>query len=177
MTLTFEWHQEKAINNLKKHHVSFEEAKTIFNDPYAITLFDAQHSQEENRYIDIGYSSQERLLVVVYSEQNSHIRIISSRNVTQGFMNKNTDNLENIDILPEYDFSQGVRGKHYQAYRQGHTVKIHELDGSITMQHFKLEEGAVILESDVQKYFPDSKSVNDALRFLINARNFVKLTS
>jgi len=54
-------------------------------------------------------------------------------------MNKMKDNLENSDMLPEYDFSGGVRGKHYQAYRQGHTVKIHQSDGSVTIQHFKLE--------------------------------------
>jgi len=82
-------------------------------------------------------------------------------------MNKIKDNLENSDILPEYDFRGGVRGKHYQAYRQGHTVKIHQSDGSFTIQHFKLEDGAVMLEPDVQEYFPDSKTVNNALRSLI----------
>lgn len=71
------------------------------------------------------------------------------------------------EMLPEYDFREGVRGKHAQAYRQGHTVKIHQSDGTITVQHFTLAEGAVMLEPDVQEYFPDSKSVNHALRTLI----------
>jgi hypothetical protein len=75
--------------------------------------------------------------------------------------------LEEDDMRPEYDFSQGVRGKHYRAYREGHTVKIHQADGSVTVQHFTLEEGAVMLEPDVQAYFPDSDSVNKALRGLI----------
>jgi len=83
MKLTFEWHKEKAIENIKKHQVSFDEAKTIFNDPHSITLFDSQHSIDENRYIDIGYSSKGRLLVVVYTELDSNIRIISSRKATQ----------------------------------------------------------------------------------------------
>ena len=73
------------------------------------------------------------------------------------------------DILPEYDFTgkKGVRGKYYQAYRQGHTVKIHEEDGTVTVHYFTLEDGAVLLESDVRKYFSDSESVNNALRGLI----------
>lgn len=76
---------------------------------------------------------------------------------------------EQDDMLPEYDFTgmKGVRGKYYKAYRRGHRVKIHKADGTISVQYFKLEEGAVMLEPDVRKYFPDSKSVNKALRSLI----------
>ncbi len=75
---------------------------------------------------------------------------------------------KNIDeMLPEYDFSQGVRGKHYQAYRKGHSVTIHKTDGSTIVQNFKLEDGAVVLEPDVQAYFPNSVAVNSALRCLI----------
>lgn len=70
-------------------------------------------------------------------------------------------------MLPEYDFSQGVRGKHYQAYRKGHSVTIHKTDGSTIVQNFKLEDGAVVLEPDVRAYFPNSKAVNKALRCLI----------
>jgi len=73
------------------------------------------------------------------------------------------------DMLPEYDFSgkKGVRGKYYQAYRQGHTVRVIQEDGSATSQYFTLEDGAVLLAPDVRKYFPDSDSVNQALRGLI----------
>jgi hypothetical protein len=73
------------------------------------------------------------------------------------------------EMLAEYDFSgkEGVRGKYYRAYQQGHTVKIHEKDGSINIQYFTLEEGAVLLDPDVRAYFPDSESVNRALRGLI----------
>lgn len=72
-------------------------------------------------------------------------------------------------MLPEYDFSgqQGVRGKYYAAYQQGHTVRITEADGSVTTQYFTLEDGAVLLAPDVREYFPDSESVNQALRGLI----------
>jgi hypothetical protein len=78
--------------------------------------------------------------------------------------------LEHDDMRAEYDFANmtgGVRGKYYKAYRAGHTVKIHKADGSTVVQHFKLEKGAVMLESDVRKYFPDSEAVNNALRCLI----------
>jgi hypothetical protein len=71
------------------------------------------------------------------------------------------------DMLPEYDFRAGVRGKHARALEQGYTVKVHRLDGTTTVQQFNLPEGAVMLEPDVQKYFPDSESVNHALRALI----------
>jgi len=74
---------------------------------------------------------------------------------------------ENNEMLPEYDFRSGVRGKHYEAYRRGHTVTIHKTDGTTEVRHFKLEEGAVMLEPDVRAYFPDSETVNKALRGLI----------
>jgi hypothetical protein len=80
-------------------------------------------------------------------------------------MSKRSENGE--ELRPEYDFSKGVRGKHYQAYREGHTVTIHKKDGTTIIQEFKLEENAVVLEPDVREYFPDSESVNNALRSLI----------
>jgi hypothetical protein len=71
------------------------------------------------------------------------------------------------EMLPEYDFSGGVRGKHARQYQHGHTVKIHKKDGTTVVQHFKLEEGAVILAPDVREYFSDSDTVNRVLRALI----------
>jgi len=78
---------------------------------------------------------------------------------------------ENEDpMLPEYDFknmSGGVRGKYYKAYREGHAVKIHREDGHTDIRHFTLEDGAVMIEPDVKEFFPNSESVNRALRCLI----------
>ena len=74
------------------------------------------------------------------------------------------------DMRSEYDFSSmkgAVRGKYYKAYRAGHKVVIHHEDGTVSVQYFKLEEGAVMLEPDVRKYFSNSESVNKALRSLI----------
>lgn len=67
----------------------------------------------------------------------------------------------------EYDFSKGVRGKHYKAYRQGHTVTIHNEDGSVSVQYFTEKDGSVMLDPDIRIHFPDSESVNRALRCLI----------
>jgi len=73
------------------------------------------------------------------------------------------------DMLPEYDFTgrQGARGKYQRAYQQGHTVRVYQEDGSVTVQYFTLEDGAVMLEPEIKQYFPDSESVNKALRSLI----------
>jgi hypothetical protein len=74
------------------------------------------------------------------------------------------------DMKSEYDFFNmkgGVRGKYYKNYRVGHKVEIHREDGTTSVQYFKLEDGAVMLEPDVRKYFPNSESVNKALRSLI----------
>jgi len=71
---------------------------------------------------------------------------------------------------PEYDFSgkTGVRGKYYQALRQGYTIKIEREDGTTLVQHIVRPEGTVTLDPDVQEYFQDSESVNQALRMLIS---------
>jgi hypothetical protein len=75
--------------------------------------------------------------------------------------------LKNDDLLPEYDFTGGIRGKHHKAYREGHTVEVHRADGTTDIHYFTLEDGAVMLEPDVRQYFPDSDAVNKALRALI----------
>jgi len=82
MALTFEWDEEKSKRNVRKHDVTFEEAKTVFNDPFAITIADPDHSAEEERYLDIGLSVKERVLVVWYTEWEENIRIIGCRRAT-----------------------------------------------------------------------------------------------
>ncbi|GMV93386.1 MAG: hypothetical protein AMXMBFR82_31640 [Candidatus Hydrogenedentota bacterium] len=72
------------------------------------------------------------------------------------------------EMKAEYDFSKGVRGKHYRAYRSGHTVRIAKADGSIEEHHFTLEDGAVMLDPDLREQFPDSDAVNKALRSLVS---------
>lgn len=67
----------------------------------------------------------------------------------------------------EYDFSQGVRGKHYRPYREGHAVRIRKADGRVEERYFTLADGAVMLDPDLRPQFPDSESVNRALRTLV----------
>ena len=83
MSLTFEWDEKKADDNLRKHGVSFDEAKTVFNDPFSVTIHDPDHSRDEQTYIDIGLSSKGRLIVVSYTERGEKIRIINSREATK----------------------------------------------------------------------------------------------
>ncbi|NET55521.1 MAG: BrnT family toxin [Symploca sp. SIO2E6] len=82
MALQFEWDTNKATVNYQKHGISFDEAKTVFNDPFSITIADSEHSLDEDRYIDIGLSARGKVLVVVYTERKSIIRIISCRSAT-----------------------------------------------------------------------------------------------
>ena len=82
MNLNFEWDEQKASANLKKHKVSFDEATTVFNDPFSITIPNPDHSAHEQRYIDIGSSDKGRILVVVYTQRGPNIRVISCRKAT-----------------------------------------------------------------------------------------------
>jgi len=82
MKLSFEWHEEKAKENFKKHKISFEEAKTVFNDPFLMTYPDPDHSENERRYVNIGSSSKRRVLIVIHTERKTNIRIISCRKAT-----------------------------------------------------------------------------------------------
>ena len=82
MGLTFEWDSTKATTNLHKHHVAFEEAATVFEDWLSITVLDPDHSETEERYITVGMSKRGRLLLVAHTERQTHIRIISARQLT-----------------------------------------------------------------------------------------------
>jgi hypothetical protein len=74
---------------------------------------------------------------------------------------------DDSEMREEYDFSKGVRGRHCKAYRDGHTVTIRNEDGSISVQYFTEKDGSVMLDPDIKIHFPDSESVNNALRALI----------
>ena len=92
MQVEFIWDDKKNATNQKKHGVSFEEAKTCFEDDYARVFFDAEHSVQEDRSILIGLSNQLRTLVVVFTERSGIIpeqlinRIISARKVRRIFV-------------------------------------------------------------------------------------------
>lgn len=79
----FEWDDEKAESNLKKHRVSFDEAATIFNDPNIATIPDPDHSEDEERFVSIGRSVITRLLTVIHTFRLTRIRLISARKATK----------------------------------------------------------------------------------------------
>ena len=78
----FEWDATKARENLKNHGVTFEEALTVFADPLARIFDDPDHSEDERRELIIGYSVQQRLVIVSFNERQPRTRIISAREAT-----------------------------------------------------------------------------------------------
>ena len=83
MSLLFEWDRTKANANLKKHKISFEEASSIFGDPMSVTIDGPQVRSMECRFITIGRSVLGQLVVVVHTDRNDKIRIISARKATR----------------------------------------------------------------------------------------------
>lgn len=79
MSIKFEWDPRKARRNLRKHGIDFDEATTIFADTLSITIPDPDHSADEERWVTMGLSNRQRLLVVVHTEEEETIRIISAR--------------------------------------------------------------------------------------------------
>ena len=81
--MTYEWDSAKAQANLKKHRVTFEEAASVFLDPSALTFWDPDHSEEEDREITIGRSARQRVLFVAHAPRDGRVRIISARKATR----------------------------------------------------------------------------------------------
>ncbi len=83
--IKFEWDENKNTINKKKHNISFEEAMTVFYDEEALLINDPEHSEEEERFILLGFSQKANLLVVCHCCRNSEtvIRIISARKATK----------------------------------------------------------------------------------------------
>jgi hypothetical protein len=122
----------------------------VFADPLAVTIYDPVHSDEEDRYIALGESQRQRLLVVVFTDRDDRIgsSVRGSRPAERGkTMKKAVKKTSAPDMLDEYDFSKGVRGKYAKRYAEGTNI--------------------VVLAPDVAEFFPDSESVNTALRALV----------
>lgn len=83
MALRFEWDSKKAESNKRKHGMTFEEASTIFAGPLSISIPDPAHSLGEDRFITIGTSANDNLIVVVHTDRDDIIRIISARKATR----------------------------------------------------------------------------------------------
>jgi hypothetical protein len=148
--MEFEWDADKSASNLAKHGVTFAEAMTVFGDPRSSRLW-----IQTTRRTNSGFSASacRRLGNCSWSHTlNAKGGPGSSTPVRRlpengDIMNRHVHHDDNDDMRPEYDFSQGVRGKHYEAYRAGTNV--------------------VFLDPDVAKVFTDSASVNQVLRLLL----------
>jgi uncharacterized DUF497 family protein len=81
--IEFEWDPEKARANVLKHGVGFVEAATVFRDPLSITVFDPDHSKDEDRYLTIGVSDRGRVVIVAHTDRKDRTRIISARELTR----------------------------------------------------------------------------------------------
>jgi uncharacterized DUF497 family protein len=84
MRYSFEWDPEKERGNVAKHGIKFDEAVSVFSDPLASWDVDEREYAGEERYIALGRSSLQRLLVVVFTQRESNVRIISARKPTRG---------------------------------------------------------------------------------------------
>jgi uncharacterized protein len=78
----FEWDPDKNRDNQSAHGVPFEEASTVFGDPFAVTINDPDHSLEEHRFLTTGYSNRQRLIIVAHTDRDDRLRLISARDVT-----------------------------------------------------------------------------------------------
>ena len=147
------WDPVKARRNKKKHGVDFEEAATVFRDQLLLILPDPAHSGEENRWVALGKSVSQLLLVVVHTEDERTVRIISARKAEpreRGNMNRNSKRpRKNNEVQPEYDFGRALRGKYLKRFPQ-----------DVVM---------VTLAPDVALAFPDAEAVDAALRVLLKA--------
>jgi len=143
------WNDAKNEINFQKHGISFEEADTVFDDQLILVIDDPEHSDEENRHVAIGATCERRVVVVSYTIRNDEPWLISARMAEARERKKymGADSINDGDIRPFYDFSKGVRGKHFRGR-------------SRTMVSYGIE-------AEIAAYFPTSEDVNNALRTLI----------
>ena len=140
MPLTFEWDANKARTNLAKHGIGFEEASTVFGDNLSLTILYPLHSEVELRIVVNCWlwftPSEARIFASSVRDQRAgaNKRVMKKRRQKYN------------EMLPEYDFSRGVRGKYVRRYAQGSNV--------------------VVLDPDVAKAFPNAEAVNSSLRSL-----------
>lgn len=83
MAMEFEWDTTKAVENYRRHGVTFYEATTVFGDPLAITFPDLDHSEGEDRFITLGISSNGNAIVIAHTDRADRLRLISARRATR----------------------------------------------------------------------------------------------
>jgi uncharacterized DUF497 family protein len=159
----YKWNATKAARNLRKHGVSFDEAVTVFQDPFALTFDDPDHSIEERRFLTIGTSVRQRILFVAHADRGEdRIRIIRPEEPhgVKAMRTKNAVAENNDELRPHYDLSAlkgEVRGKYHGQATRGTTL--------------------VLLEPDVAEAFPDGRTVNETLRAFVKVARSQKFAT
>jgi len=150
MGLRFEWDNRKERSNITKHGVSFEEARTILGDPLSLTIADTEHEEGESRFA-MGAAPLRADSWLSRTWKGATLSASSVRDLRiderRRRMKKVKTAVREPEMRAEYDFRGGVRGKYAARYAEGTNV--------------------VLLEPDVAELFPDSRTVNEALRALV----------
>ena len=160
--VVFTWDADKAAANRKKHGIDFHEAATVLDDTLSTTFPDTDHSTLESRFLTIGMSNRQRLLVVAHSEDAKRFGSSApdqSQATNEGSMKKVNRKSSN-EMRPEYDFAsmkRGVRGKYAKRYRAGTNL--------------------ILLDPELAKAFPTDAAVNQALRAVLKMTETVRLAS
>ncbi|HIJ94483.1 MAG TPA: BrnT family toxin [Desulfuromonadales bacterium] len=81
--MTYEWDKRKEISNIKRHGVSFHEASTVFLNPLSMSFYDPDHSDDEDRFITLGFATTGKLLFISHTDRGTVTRIISAREATK----------------------------------------------------------------------------------------------
>ena len=161
--MIYEWDPAKAATNLRKHRVTFDEATSVFRDALALTFDDPDHSLDASRFITVGESARQRLLLVTHADR----RVDRSESSVHGALRqekpmptKNRAVSKPSDMRAEYDLSKltgRVQGKHYAQATAGVAL--------------------VLLESDIAEAFSTGRAVNKALRSVLLAKRKATLAN
>jgi uncharacterized DUF497 family protein len=148
--IAFEWDPRKDSTNRRKHGVGFAEATTVFADPLSITIPDPDHAVTKSDSWLSGCPASEicwSWFILLEDSRSARSALAWQRSMRDAIMKKPPSKRNTDEMRAEYDFSGGVRGKYADRYRRGTNV--------------------VLLDPALAEAFPDSKSVNDALRALL----------
>jgi hypothetical protein len=158
--MDFEWDDDKAGANARKHGVTFSEAMTVFGDPVSVTGYDPKHADDEDRFLTMGTSLAGRLLVVSRFASSAHgWRVDESERITK-MATSHDEPGPSDELQPEYDFRSMrgvVRGKYASRYQERLRV--------------------VRLAPDVSAAFTDEDAVNAALREYLNGHPELQTTN
>lgn len=162
MEIKFEWDKEKADTNLKKHKISFEEAKTVFYDPNALLIADPDHSEiKEDRFIIMGMSSKSKLLIVCHCYRKT--TKLSESFLPEKQKRVKLTNMEKDKMRDCYDFSKAIKNPYVGKLKQQITIRLDEQ----VIDYFKAmsEETGMPYQNIINYYLLDCVKEKKQLEF------------